>query len=167
MLFNVPHRRECKVSYHYRTRTRRSIKQRIRSSLAYMLLRDRNGNEVSDTGGWVTWVVDGDGNIWRTAPLIKPKERRVLSFRAAAMATTLHCAKAAWSASYTSYRREREREKDRERERGKGGEERREERECDLVKRALARKFAPIPFHSHVRDTVQPGLLLQKRAKPT
>jgi len=39
-------------------------------------------------------VVDGgggDGNIWPTMPLIKLKERRVLSSRAAAMAMVLHC----------------------------------------------------------------------------
>lgn len=54
-----------------------------------MLLRDRNGSGVNDTGSRVTGVVD---NIWRTMLLIKPKERRVLSFWAAMVASwRWHC----------------------------------------------------------------------------
>lgn len=93
-----------------------------------------------------TGVVDdsgSDGNIWRTMPLIKPKERRVLSFHAMALC------KNRGGQPVIPVTEGREREK----------------RHRDLVKRALARKFAPIPFYS--RDLDQLVLLLQNRAKPT
>jgi len=76
-------------------------------------------------------------------PLIKPKERRVLSFRAMALC------KNRGGQPVIPVTEGREREK----------------RYRDLVKRALARKFAPIPFYS--RDLDQLVLLLQNRAKPT
>lgn len=99
-----------------------------------------------------TGVVDdggSDGNIWRTMPLIKPKERRVLSFRAAVIAMALCKSRGGRPVIPVTEGRERER------------------RHCDLVERALARKFAPIPFYSHARDPAEPVLLLQNRAKPT
>lgn len=74
-------------------------------------------------------MVGGYGNIWRTTPLIKPKERHVLSFHAARRRRRWHCIVLCTS------------------------------RACRPVtpviylerERVLARKFAPIPFHSRAR----------------
>lgn len=87
-------------------------------------------------------MVGGYGNIWRTTPLIKPKERHVLSFHATA-ATASHCiALCASLMSARLYRLYLENE------------------------RALARKFAPIPFHSRARHGLGVGCR-NTEAKPT
>lgn len=78
-----------------------------------------------------TRMVGGHGNIWQTTPLIKPKERHVLSFRARRYCIVL-CTRAA-----------------------RVGQLHRLYLECE-GSRALARKFAPIPFHSPARRGPDP-----------
>lgn len=75
-------------------------------------------------------MVGGYGNIWRTTPLIKPKERHVLSFHAARRRRRWHCI-ALYCAQATRVGQLHQLYLERE--------------------RALARKFAPIPFHSRAR----------------